>query len=141
MMAVNLDSAFFLSQQVVPHMKAQRWGRIVNITSWAWKAGGLTAGTAYTTSKGGMVSLTFSIAREFAGDGITVNGVAPCYVMTRMVSEQLTEKQRTALLDNIPVRRFCEPDEVAHAVRFLVSPKAGFITGEIIDMNGGLQFD
>ncbi len=140
-MAVNLDSAFFMSQQVVPHMKRQQWGRIVNIASWAWKAGGLTAGTAYTTSKGGMVSLTFSIAREFAGDGITVNGIAPCYVMTPMVSEQLSDEQRASLLENIPVRRFCEPDEVAHAVRFLISPKAGFITGEIIDMNGGLQFD
>ncbi len=140
-MAVNLDGAFYLSQQCVPHMKRQRWGRIVNIASWAWKAGGLTAGTAYTASKGGMVSLTFSIAREFAGCGITANGIAPCYVMTPMVSEQLTEEQRANLLASIPVGRFCEPGEIAHAVRFLVSPMAGFITGEIVDMNGGLQFD
>ena len=141
MLAVNLDGPFYLTQQVVPHMKEQRWGRIVNISSYAWKAGGLTAGTAYTTSKGGLVSLTFSVALEFASYGITVNGLAPCYVMTPMVSEQLTEAERQNLLTKIPVGRFSNPDEVAHAVRFFVSPLSGFITGEILDMNGGLQFD
>ncbi len=141
LLAVNLDGPFYLSQQVVPHMKEQRWGRIVNICSYAWKAGGLTAGTAYTTSKGGLVSLTFSVALEFASYGITVNGIAPCYVMTPMVSEQLTEEERQNLLTKIPVGRFSNPDEVAFAVQFLVSPLSGFITGEIIDMNGGFQFD
>ena len=140
-MSVNLDSALFWSQAVVPSMKDKGFGRIINIASFAWKAGGLTAGTAYTASKGGMVSLTFSIALEFAATGITVNGIAPCYVMTPMVSEQLTEAQREATLALLPVKRFCTPEEVAHAVRFLASPLAGFITGEIIDMNGGLQFD
>lgn len=140
-MSVNLDSALYWSQAVVPAMRDNGFGRIINITSFAWKAGGLTAGTAYTASKGGMVSLTFSIAREFAGDGITVNGIAPCYVMTPMVSERLTEEQRNATLELLPVKRFCKPEEVAHAVRFLASPLSGFITGEIIDMNGGLQFD
>ncbi|MBA59237.1 MAG: 3-oxoacyl-ACP reductase [Gammaproteobacteria bacterium] len=140
-MSVNLDSALYWSQAVVPRMRDKGFGRIINITSFAWKAGGLTAGTAYTTSKGGMVSLTFSIAREFAGQGITVNGIAPCYVMTPMVSEQLTEEQRRTTLELLPVKRFCTPEEVAHTVRFLASPLSGFITGEIIDMNGGLQFD
>jgi len=140
-MAVNLDSALYWSQAVVTSMKDNGFGRIINICSYAWKAGGLTAGTAYTASKGGMVSLTFSIALEFAGTGITVNGIAPCYVMTPMVSEQLTQEQRDATLELLPVKRFCAPEEVAHAVRFLASPLSGFITGEIIDMNGGLQFD
>ena len=140
-MAVNLDSALYWSQAVVPSMRDNGFGRIINICSFAWKAGGLTAGTAYTASKGGMVSLTFSIALEFAGAGITVNGIAPCYVMTPMVSEQLTQEQRDATLELLPVKRFCAPEEVAHAVRFLASPLSGFITGEIIDMNGGLQFD
>ena len=140
-LAVNLNSAFYWCQAVVPGMQERRFGRIINITSLAWKAGGLTAGTAYTASKGGMVSLTFSIAREFAGDGITVNGIAPCYVMTPMVSEQLSDDERAAVLTQLPVRRFCQPEEVAHAVRYLASPLSGFITGEIIDMNGGLQFD
>jgi 3-oxoacyl-[acyl-carrier protein] reductase len=140
-MSVNLDSALYWSQAVVPSMKDNGFGRIINICSFAWKAGGLTAGTAYTASKGGMVSLTFSIALEFASSGITVNGIAPCYVMTPMVSEQLTQEQRDATLELLPVKRFCAPEEVAHAVRFLASPLSGFVTGEIIDMNGGLQFD
>ena len=88
-----------------------------------------------------MQSLTFSLARETAAFGITVNGIAPAYVKTPMVMEQLTETQRTELLKTIPVGRFCEPEEFAHVVRFLASPLAGFITGEIIDLNGGLHFD
>ena len=139
--AVNLDSAFYWSKVVVPGMQERRFGRIINISSLAWKAGGITAGTAYTASKGGMVSLTFSIAREFAGHGITVNGIAPCYVMTPMVSEQLSANERNDILARLPVKRFCRPEEVAHTARYLASPLSGFITGEIIDMNGGLQFD
>lgn len=138
--AVNLDGPFVLSQQVLPHMIDQRWGRIVNISSFAWKSGGITSGTSYSASKAGLVGLTFTIARETAPLGITVNGIAPTYVMSPMVTERLSEEQRKELLQAIPVRRFCEPEEVAHAVRFLVSPLASFITGTIIDMNGGFQF-
>ncbi len=138
---VNLDGPFYLSQLTVPHMKSEGWGRIVNISSYAWKSGGVTSGTAYSSSKAGMVGLTFTVAKEVAEFGVTVNGIAPAYVMSPMMMEQLTEEQRQELLELIPVRRFSEPDEVAHAVRFLVSPLAGFITGEIIDMNGGFQFD
>ena len=139
--AVNLEGPFYLTQLTVPHMKREGWGRIVNISSYAWKSGGLTSGTAYSSSKAGMVGLTFTVAKEVAEFGVTVNGIAPAYVMSPMVMDQLTEEQRQELLKLIPVRRFSEPDEVAHAVRFLVSPLAAFITGEIIDMNGGLQFD
>ncbi|MBL8672159.1 MAG: SDR family oxidoreductase [Alphaproteobacteria bacterium] len=140
-MGVNLDGAFYLSRAVLPGMRARRWGRIVNICSLAMKSGGITAGTAYTASKGGLSALTFSIAREVAGDGITVNGIAPAYIKTPMVTEQLSEAQRQALLKQIPVGRFLEPEEVANVARFLVSPLSGFITGEIIDVNGGLHFD
>ncbi|MDH5189088.1 MAG: SDR family oxidoreductase [Rhodospirillaceae bacterium] len=140
-MSVNLDGAFYLSQAFLPGMREKGWGRIINMASLAMKVGGITAGTAYTTSKGGMAALTFSLAREVAAEGVTVNAIAPAYVMTPMVSEQLTEEQRQKILGDIPVGRFCEPEEVVHAVRFLVSPLAGFITGEIIDINGGLHFD
>ncbi len=140
-LAVNLDGAFFLARLVLPGMKARGWGRIVNVCSLAMKSGGLTAGTAYTTSKGALQALTFSLAREAAPFGVTVNGIAPAYVKTPMVTEQLTEAQRQALLAQIPVRRFCEPEEFAHCVRFLVAPLSGFITGEILDLNGGLHFD
>lgn len=138
---VNLDGPFYLSQLTVPHMKEKGWGRIVNICSYAWKSGGMTSGTAYSSSKAGMVGLTFTIAKEVAEYGITVNGIAPAYVMSPMVTEQLSDEQREERLAAIPVRRFSEPDEVAHTVRFLISPLAAFITGEIIDMNGGFQFD
>ena len=138
---VNLDGAFFLSRAVIPHMKNRGWGRIVNVCSLAAKTGGITAGTAYSTSKGALISLTFSLAAETAPFGITVNGIAPAYVKTPMITEHLTEEQRKAVVERIPVKRFCEPEEVAHVVRFLLSPLAGFITGEIIDQNGGLLFD
>lgn len=140
-LAVNLDGAFWLSQRLLPGMKERRWGRIVNTCSFAMKSGGLTAGTAYTVSKAALQGLTFSLAREAAGFGVTVNGIAPAHVNTPMVTEQLTEMQRQALLKQIPVGRFCEPEEFAHCVRFFISPLSGFITGEILDLNGGLQFD
>jgi 3-oxoacyl-[acyl-carrier protein] reductase len=139
--SVNVDAAFLLCKALLPAMRSKRWGRIVNISSYAAKCGGLTAGTAYSVSKSAMIGLTFSIARETAREGITVNAIAPAYVMSPMVSEQLTDQQREQQLAQIPVGRFCEPEEVAHAVTFLASPLAGFITGEVIDMNGGLQFD
>jgi 3-oxoacyl-[acyl-carrier protein] reductase len=140
-LSINLDGAFYLSKLILPGMKARRWGRIVNTCSFAMKSGGLTAGTAYTTSKGALQALTFSLARECASFGVTVNGIAPAHVRTPMVTEQLTEEQRQKLLAVIPVGRFCEPEEFAHCVRFFVSPLSGFITGEILDLNGGLQFD
>ena len=140
-LAANLDGVFYLAREVIPGMKARRWGRIVNTCSLAAKTGGLTAGTAYAASKGGLTSLTFSLARELAPFGVTVNGISPAYVNTPMVTEGLTEAQRQALLAQIPVGRFCEPEEFAHVVRFLVSPLAGFITGEIVDLNGGLVMD
>lgn len=138
---INLDAAFLLSQAMLPAMRAARWGRIINMSSYAAKSGGLTAGTAYSVSKTAIIGLTYSIAREVAGEGVTANAVAPAYVMSPMVSEQLTDAQRAAQLAAIPVGRFCEPEEVAHAVLFLASPLAGFITGEVVDLNGGLHFD
>ncbi|MCA3439465.1 MAG: SDR family oxidoreductase [Rhodobacter sp.] len=139
--SINVDAAFLLSQAFLPGMRAARWGRVINLSSYAAKSGGLTAGTAYSVSKAAMIGLTFSIAREVAGEGVTANAIAPAYVMSPMVSEQLTDAQRQTQLAAIPVGRFCEPEEVAHAVMFLASPLAGFITGEVIDMNGGMHFD
>ncbi len=139
--AVNLDGPFFLSKEVLPAMEKAGWGRIVNIASYAWKSGGKTSGTAYSSSKAAMVGLTFAIAKQSAEHGVTVNGIAPAYVMSPMVTEQLSEEQRQKMRAEIPVRRFSEPEEIANCVRFLSSPMSAFITGEIIDMNGGFQFD
>lgn len=140
-LGVNLDGAFHWSRTVLPGMKARKWGRIINVSSLAAKTGGLTAGTAYSVSKGAMSALTFSLARESAAFGVTVNAISPAYVKTAMVTEGLNDAQRAALLATIPVGRFCEPDEFAHVVRFLASPLAGFITGEVVDINGGLLMD
>ena len=119
---INLEAAFLLIRAFLPQMRAKRWGRIVNISSYAAKSGGLTAGTAYSVSKSALIGLTFATARETAADGITANAIAPAYVMSPMISEQLTAEQRARQLSQIPVGRFCEPEEVAHAVSFLASP-------------------
>jgi 3-oxoacyl-[acyl-carrier protein] reductase len=139
-MAANVDGAFYWSRAVLPGMKARGWGRIINVCSLAAKTGGLTAGTTYATSKGALTALTFSLARESAPHGVTVNGISPAYVKTPMI-DGLSGEQRRQLLAQIPVGRFCEPEEFAHVVQFLASPLAGFITGEIVDLNGGLHMD
>ena len=137
-MAINVDSILLLSQAVLPTMKERGWGRLINLGSLAANTGGITAGTAYTTSKAAVEGLTRSIAREFAPYGITANVVAPAYVMSPMVSQQLSDDERSTVLGRIPVGRFCDPEEVAHAVAFLVDKRAGFITGEVISVTGGL---
>lgn len=140
-MAVNVDGAFYWCRAVLPAMRRRGWGRIINVGSAAAKTGGLATGAAYSASKGALASLSFSLARESAADGVTVNVIAPAFVKTNTITESLNESQRRLLLAQIPVGRFCEPEEFAHAVRFLASPLAGFITGEVLDLNGGLQMD
>lgn len=140
-LSVNLSGAFYLCREWLPGMKAQQWGRIINISSLVVKTGGLTAGTGYAASKGGMTTLTLSIARESARFGVTANGIAPAYIKTPMVTDFLSEEQKQELMNQIPVGRFCEAEEVAYLVSYLASPLSGFVTGEIIDINGGLHMD
>jgi len=139
-MARNLDAAFNWCRATLPAMKQRNWGRIVNIVSLAAKGAG-EGGAADAASQSGLVALTFALARDAAANGVTVNAVAAAYVENSPAMEALNEAQRRQLLAQIPLARFCKPEELAHAARFLVSPLAGFITGEVIDVNGGVVMD
>ena len=138
--AVNARGAFLFCSSVSPIMKNQQWGRIVNISSIAGKLGDITSAPGYGPSKAAMDGLTKTFARELAPYGVTVNGVAPHAIQTEM-SAQWSEAKRREIIEAIPLKRLGQPYEVAAAVLFLVSADAGFITGEIIDLNGGMIMD
>jgi len=139
-MARNLDAAYNWSRAALPSMKQRNWGRIVNMVSLAAK-GAADGGAADAASQSGLVALTFALAREAAANGVTVNAIAVAYVDNSPSMEALNDAQRRQLLAQIPLARFCKPEELAHAARFLVSPLAGFITGEVLDVNGGVVMD
>jgi 3-oxoacyl-[acyl-carrier protein] reductase len=132
----NLKAVFRLSRAVMRGMMKARWGRIVNITSLVGAAG--NAGQAnYAAAKAGVVGLTKSLARELGSRGITVNCVAPGFIDTDM-TRALSEAQRSALLTQIPLGRLGESADIAAAVAYLASPAAGYITGCVLHVNGGM---
>lgn len=139
-MDVNINGNFICSKAVIPHMIERSYGRIVNITSIAGKMGDITASPAYGTSKGAINTFTKSLARQLAPYNITVNAVAPHAIETDMSAEWSEEKRR-AVVGSIPLKRMGAPEEVAESVLFLVSEGASFITGEILDINGGYLMD
>lgn len=135
-LATNLTGAFLLTQAVSAAMLKARWGRIVNITSVVGETG--QAGQAnYAASKAGLIGLTKSLARELASRNITVNAVAPGYISTPM-TDVLNDQQRTAMLAQIPLDRAGTPEDIAAAVTFLASDQAAYITGHVLDVNGGM---
>ena len=139
--ARDLDGAFNWSRAVLPGMKQRAWGRIVSIVSPAAKGAVTDGGAPHAASHGALLALTFSLAREAAPYGITVNAIAASFLESSPAIDQLNAAQRRQLLAQIPLARFCKPEELAHAARFLASPLAGFITGEILDVNGGVLMD
>lgn len=133
---INLKGAFLCTQAVIRHMMKQRWGRIVNIASVVGVIG--NAGQAnYSASKAGLIGLTKSTAREIASRGITVNAVAPGFIDTGM-TQKLGDNVKQEFLKQIPVGYFGLPKDVAYAVAFLASEEAHYITGQVLNVNGGL---
>jgi 3-oxoacyl-[acyl-carrier protein] reductase len=132
----NLTGAFRAIQQVLLGMMRERWGRIINISSVVGEAG--NAGQAnYAAAKAGLIGLTKSIAQEMASRQVTVNAVAPGFVETDMTSG-LSPEIRQKVLESIPLRRMGTAEDVAAAVRFLASEEAGYITGHVLAVNGGM---
>ena len=133
---VNLTGAFHCIQQVLQPMMRERWGRIINIASVVGESG--NPGQAnYVSAKAGLIGLTKCLAQEMGSRNITVNAVAPGYIetdMTRSLSEELKNK----MLANIPLKRIGRPDDVAAAVRFLASEDASYVTGHVLNVNGGI---
>ena len=133
---INLKGVFHCTKAVLPTMTKQRYGKIVNIASIVGVMG--NAGQAnYVASKAAVIGLTKTVAREYASRGITVNAVAPGFIETAMTSA-LTQEVRQRLMEQIPLGRLGTPQDVANAVLFLASDQAGYITGQVLHVNGGM---
>ena len=135
-LATNLTGAFLAAQQVMQGMMKQRWGRIINISSIVGETG--NPGQAnYVASKAGLIGLTKSLAQEIASRNITVNAIAPGFIDTDMTAA-LSDELKQNMLGHIPLKRFGKPEDVAAAVKFLASEEAGYITGAVLNVNGGM---
>lgn len=133
--AVNTRGTFLCTRRALPGMRQARWGRIVNVGSTAGKTGGSGLLCAYASSKGAILTFTKSVASEVANEGITVNALAPALIQTDMITGL------GGLRDQIPVGRLGTTDDVCYAVLFLISTHASYMTGEILDVNGGFHID
>lgn len=136
MFAVNLRGPFALTQEVLPWMTSNRWGRIVNISSIGGQIGGINQ-VHYASAKSGLIGLTKSIARIYSSAGVTCNAIAPGLILTDMISGELSTEAGQKKLAGIPVGRIGTAEEVAEAVVFLCSPQSGYISGQTLNINGG----
>ena len=137
-MEVNLKSVYLCSQAVLPLMKRRGRGKIVNMTSVAARSGGGPGSIVYATAKGGVSTLTRGMAKELIPDGIIVNGVAPGIITTPFHEQFTPDDVREQMTGSIPAGREGTPEEIAAAVVYLASPKADYLVGEIIEINGGM---
>ena len=134
---INLSGAFYMTKAVLDHMIDNQFGRIVNISSVIGETGSIGQAN-YASSKAGLIGFSKSLAQEVARKGITVNCVAPGYIETEMVAA-MPEEVLTKLLSGVPVGRLGQSSEIARAVQFLVDDEAGYITGSVLSVNGGLD--
>jgi 3-oxoacyl-[acyl-carrier protein] reductase len=135
--SVNLKGEFLCARAVSEHMMANRYGRIVNLSSSAWRSGGFAGGVPYTAAKAGVIGLTRALAKTLGPYGITVNAIAPGPSATQMTESWLAEWSKT-YLKQIPLGRVGVPDDIANAALFLASDEAAYITGICLDVNGGI---
>ncbi len=138
--AVNLRGAFLMSREALRMMQAQRSGRVINIASMSAKTGGIAAGAHYSASKAGLVCFTKSLAIQAAPYDICVNGITPGLIETDLTRAWGAEAN-AKLTEKIPLKKFGQPQDVAETVAFLASQRGRYITGEIIDINGGIWMD
>ena len=140
-LSLNIMAAVRLTRLVLPAMVESGFGRVINLGSKAGRYGSLFTGANYVAAKGAVQSMTLQLAQEFGPHGITCNAVCPGAILTprveRLLAERMTPEERQAAIDAIPVRRNGRVEDVAAAVAFLASEEAGFITGQLIDVNGG----
>ncbi len=135
-LTVNLTAAFRLTRACIPAMLERHWGRIINVASQVVYTGSVNH-AHYAAAKAGLIGFTYSLAKELGAAGITVNAVCPGRIVTDMISEQLPIRQAEWLAQT-PLKRFGEPEEVAAAIAFLASDGASYITGAVLNVNGGL---
>ncbi len=135
-LAVNLRSVFLCTRAAAKIMIKQRSGRIINISSIVGERGNIGQAN-YSSAKAGIIGFTKSVARELAGRGITVNAIAPGFIETEM-TQSVSQELKDAYLKQIPLQRFGKPEEVAYVVKFLASDEASYITGIVINVDGGL---
>lgn len=136
MLDVHLSGAFHCCQCALPHMLHQKWGRIVTVSSMWGQVGG-SCEVAYSAAKAGLIGLTRALAKEEGPSGITVNVIAPGVINTDMMAG-FTDEDRAALAEETPVERLGEPDEIARTMVFLADEASGYITGQVLGVNGGL---